>query len=330
MKILFAGTPEFAARHLRALLDSEHELLAVYTQPDRPKGRGKKLAASPVKELAVAAGLPVLQPQSLKSEEAQQALAAFNADIMIVVAYGLILPKAVLDAPQYGCLNVHGSVLPRWRGAAPIQRAIETGDQRSGVTIMQMDAGLDTGDMLLVSECEISANENAASLHDKLAELGPPALLTTLEQVASQTLQPQKQDNALATYAHKIKKAEGEIQWQEPATLIQRKVNAFNPFPVCYTMLNGERLKIHTAQLSQISTDAAPGTVLVADRQHFHVACGENVLVVERLQLPGKKAMSLAEFANGHSQLCPPGTVLGNALGTVPHTVPNTAPGKGE
>ncbi|WP_083607940.1 methionyl-tRNA formyltransferase [Teredinibacter haidensis] len=311
MNILFAGTPEFAARHLQALLDSEHELVAVYTQPDRPAGRGKKLTPSPVKQLALSAGIPVRQPASLKSAEAQQELAAFQPDVMIVVAYGLLLPQQVLDAPKLGCLNVHASLLPRWRGAAPIQRAIEAGDTESGVTIMQMDIGLDTGDMLLKARSVITSEDNAASLHDKLAAQGPSALLETLSLLDKGDTQAEKQNDALANYAHKIDKAEAKINWREPAELIARKVRAFNPFPVCFTTLNGERLKIHTAETSPIGTDAAPGTVLAADRKHFHVACGEGVLMISRLQLPGKKAMSLDEFANGHSHLCPTGTLLG-------------------
>lgn len=311
LKILFAGTPAFAARHLQALLASDHQVVGVYTQPDRPAGRGKKVTPSDVKVVAEKAGIPVMQPASLKSEDAQRDLAAFNADIMVVVAYGLLLPQAVLDAPRLGCINVHASLLPRWRGAAPIQRAIEAGDRESGVTIMQMDIGLDTGAMLLKTLCDIDRDDTAASLHDKLAEIGPPALLNALQLLATGSAQADAQDDSMACYASKIDKAEAEIRWQEPAELISRKVRAFNPFPVCFTTLSGDRLKIHTANPGPISTDALPGTVLVADRQHFHVACGEGVLMVERLQLPGKKPMSLSEFANGHAHLCPAGTVLG-------------------
>ncbi|SMF14965.1 methionyl-tRNA formyltransferase [Alteromonadaceae bacterium Bs31] len=311
LKIIFAGTPHFAAKHLQALRDSKHSVMAVYTQPDRPAGRGKKLTPSPVKSLAEAAEIPVLQPATLKDLDTQATLAAFQADIMVVVAYGLLLPQAVLDTPRLGCINVHASLLPRWRGAAPIQRAIEAGDTHSGVTIMQMDIGLDTGDMLLKTSCPISTNENSASLHDKLAAIGPPAMLETLDLLSSASAKPQKQDDALANYARKIDKAEAEINWQQPAEVLQRKVNAFNPFPVSYTLLKGERLKIHEAALSANSSGAEPGTVLVADRKQFHVACGEGVLEVSRLQLPGKKAMSLEQFANGHSQLCPAGTLLG-------------------
>jgi len=311
LKIVFAGTPEFAARHLKHLLSSPHEILAVYTQPDRPAGRGKKLTPSPVKTLALKHSLPVLQPASLKSAEAQEELAGIGADVMIVVAYGLLLPPEILGIPTRGCLNVHASLLPRWRGAAPIQRAIEAGDRETGVTIMQMDAGLDTGDMLLVSKCGIDADETSASLHDKLAEIGPPALLKTLEQLAAGETQAQKQDDTLACYAKKIDKAEAQINWQESAALIQRKIRAFNPFPIAYTLLQGERLKIHQADCSAEPTKAEPGSVIAANRDRFQVACGEGSLLVQRLQLAGKKAMSPSEFANGCSQRCPTGTTLG-------------------
>jgi len=311
LKILFAGTPEFAARHLRALLDSEHHIVAVYTQPDRPAGRGKKLTASPVKQLALENQLPVLQPVSLKNEDSQQELAAFNADVMIVVAYGLILPQPVLDAPRYGCINVHASLLPRWRGAAPIQRAIEAGDDSSGVTIMQMDIGLDTGDMLLTSSCPISSDDTAASLHDKLAELGPPALLSILSQMEQGNLAPEKQDDSLASYASKIEKSEALINWHDSADVIQRKICAFNPFPVCFTTLGDARLKIHQANWQAHTSDATPGTVLTADRHQLLVQCGKHALSITRIQLPGKKVMTLDEFANGHSHLCPSGTLLG-------------------
>ncbi|WP_019605574.1 methionyl-tRNA formyltransferase [Teredinibacter turnerae] len=305
-KLIFAGTPEFAAAHLRALLASEHDIVAVYTQPDRPAGRGKKLTASPVKTLAQEHDLPVYQPASLRSAEAQAELAALGAEVMIVVAYGLILPQAVLDAPRLGCLNVHGSILPRWRGAAPIQRAIEAGDTYSGVTIMQMDAGLDTGAMLLKRECPIQINDTASDLHDRLAELGPPALLDTLAQL--EDLTPEAQDDTQANYAHKIEKAEALLNWRLPAVQLHRQIRAFNPFPICYTMLNGDRLRIHSAELCDMRGE--PGAVLVADRDRLVIACGEASLAVTRLQLPGKKAMTPAEFANGHSHLCPVGARL--------------------
>lgn len=311
MNILFAGTPDFAARHLAALLASEHHVLAVYTQPDRPAGRGKKLTPSPVKQLALAHQLPVQQPQSLKDDEAQRELASWNADVLVVVAYGLLLPQAVLDAPRLGCLNVHASLLPRWRGAAPIQRAIEAGDTESGVTIMQMDIGLDTGNMLRKAHCTIDVTDNTASLHDKLAALGPPALLQTLEDLSLARTTPEKQDDAEANYARKIDKTEALINWQESAQVIQRKVRALNPFPICYTTIVDKRIKIHAANWDDINVNAAPGTVVRADRKQLHVACGSGMLQITHLQLPGKKAMTLDQFANGHSHLCPVNTRFG-------------------
>ena len=222
LRLIFAGTPDFAAAHLSALIDSEHEILAVYTQPDRPSGRGKKLLPGPVKTTAMAAGLPVLQPPSLKDEAAQQRLAGQGADLMIVVAYGLILPQAVLDAPRLGCLNVHASLLPRWRGAAPIQRAIEAGDKETGVTIMQMDAGLDTGDMLAKASLPISRTTSASSLHDEMAQIGPPLLLDVLATIEDHQRHAEQQRDELATYAHKLDKAEARLDWSQPAEQLAR------------------------------------------------------------------------------------------------------------
>ncbi len=245
LKLVFAGTPEFAAQHLQALLsDGRHDIVAVYTQPDRPAGRGKKPRPSPVKQVAEQAGLPVLQPLNFKQQQDRNALAELGADLMVVVAYGLILPQAVLDIPRLGCVNVHASLLPRWRGAAPIQRAIEAGDADTGVTIMQMAAGLDTGDMLHKVRCAIGADDTSASLHDKLAELGGPALLSALDQLASGAAQPEVQDDALSNYAAKLDKQEGQIDWQRSAIELDRQIRAFIPFPVCYTELDDDRLRI--------------------------------------------------------------------------------------
>ena len=309
LRIIFAGTPEFAAIHLQTLVDSEHQVIAAYTQPDRPAGRGKKLTASPVKKLAEAQGIPVYQPKSLKDEEQQQMLRELNADVMIVVAYGLILPQAVLDTPKYGCINVHASLLPRWRGAAPIQRAIEAGDEETGVTIMQMDAGLDTGDMLVIRRCLIEQNETAASLHDKLAELGGPALAETLQYISTQSLQPEQQNDSQTCYANKIEKAEALINWQESAATIHRKVRAFNPFPICYTTLDGDRVKVWGAsvcdqenpsnQQSALNQQkAVPGTIIEHEKDNLLVACGEGSLELRQLQLPGGKAMAVKDILN--------------------------------
>lgn len=304
LKLIFAGTPEFSAIHLKALIDSKHTLAAVYTQPDRPAGRGKQLRASPVKQIALEAGLPVYQPASLKQSEAQLALASIEADAMIVVAYGLILPQAVLDAPRLGCLNVHASLLPRWRGAAPIQRAIEAGDQETGITIMQMDAGLDTGDMLATRGCAIDEHTTAASLHDKLAALGAPLLLEVLEDLPTFQANRQPQNGELANYAHKILKPESQIDWQHSAVKLGQLVRAFNPFPVCFSMLDGQRVKIWQARPAGIATLPDPaGTILQANREGILVNCGSGQLSIERLQLPGGKAVSAAQILNARSEL---------------------------
>ncbi len=305
LNIVFAGTPDFAARHLQALVASEHTVCGVYTQPDRPAGRGKKISTSDVKNLALKHELPIFQPDSLKSPEAQKELAELNCDLMVVVAYGLLLPSAVLDIPRLGCINVHGSILPKWRGAAPIQRAVEAGDDITGVTIMQMDEGLDTGDMLLVKDCPIHDHDTSADIYDRLSDIGPPALLEVVKQLAENRAQPQKQDNALSTYAKKIEKSEAEINWQNSATIIDRKVRAFNPFPICYTTLKGERLRVHRARLldtDQINSNSKPGVLAIVN-DRIMVQCGEGVLEILSLQLPGKKAMDTADFLNGFSSV---------------------------
>lgn len=299
LKILFAGTPEFAARHLDALISSHHNVVSVYTQPDRPAGRGKKLHASPVKQLAEAAGITVRQPQSLKTSDEQAELAAQGADIMVVVAYGLLLPQAVLDIPRLGCINVHASLLPRWRGAAPIQRAIEAGDRETGITIMQMEAGLDTGPMLLRSTCPIKADDTAGELHDRLAELGPPSLTQALDHLASTGLAAQTQDASHATYAAKLSKEEARIDWQQPAAEIARRIRAFNPFPVAFTELDGERLRIFAAEPSASGHVSPPGTLFV-DSDTLEVACGEGSLLrLREVQLPGKKTVAVDALLRG-------------------------------
>ena len=315
LKIIFAGTPDFASVHLQALLDSEHSVIAVYTQPDRPAGRGKKLLASPVKQLAAQHDIPVYQPQSLRDQAAQQELAALNADVMVVVAYGLILPQVVLDTPRHGCVNVHASLLPRWRGAAPIQRAIEAGDAESGVAIMQMEAGLDTGPVLVERRCAITARETGGSLHDKLAKIGAPALLEALQQLAEGSAQPQAQDDALASYAGKISKQEAEIDWQRPAAELEQKIRAFNPFPVCWTTYSDskgeQRLRVYSAQLERGCHSDVPGTILAADAEGILVACGREALRLQLLQLPGKKALPAEEILKGYRDLFAPDKRLG-------------------
>ena len=314
LKLVFAGTPEFAAQHLRFLLDSgQHDIVAVYTQPDRPAGRGKKPRPSPVKNIALEQGLPVYQPLNFKAEEDRQALAALGADLMVVVAYGLILPQSVLDIPRLGCVNVHASLLPRWRGAAPIQRAIEAGDSESGVTIMQMAAGLDTGDMLRKVSCAITANDTAASLHDRLADMGGPALLETLNSLADGTAVAESQDDTLSNYAAKIDKQEAILDWRKPATQLDREIRAFIPFPICYTTLGEDRLRVWQALPQDNSPGAAtPGTIIHTDKQGITVACGEGTLLLQALQLPGARQLSVAEILNGHAARFSPGTVLGS------------------
>ena len=287
MRIVFAGTPDIAATVLQALVASEHEIVAVYTQPDRPAGRGRKLTASPVKQLAQVHDIPVLQPTTLREASSVSTLAQYEADLMVVVAYGLILPEAILTTPKCGCWNIHVSLLPRWRGAAPIQRAIEVGDVQTGVTIMQMDAGLDTGDILLQQTCAIHATDTAASLHDRLADLGANALIQALTQLTQQTLTPTPQSADGVTYAEKLTKSEAEIDWQQPADLIARKVRAFNPWPVAFCNLAGERMRIW--QATAISgKHPTPGQVISASKQGMDIATAEGVLRVTELQLPGK------------------------------------------
>ncbi|MDG1813772.1 MAG: methionyl-tRNA formyltransferase [Porticoccaceae bacterium] len=305
MKIIFAGTPDFAATHLQALI-RQHDIVAVYTQPDRPAGRGKKLTASPVKLLAAQNNLDIYQPQSLKDAEQQAILARLKADIMVVVAYGLILPQVILDTPRLGCINVHGSILPRWRGAAPIQRAVEAGDNETGITIMQMDAGLDTGAMLTITRCTVDANETSGSLYNKLAALGGPALLGTLDKIEAGTAVATAQDNDQSTYAKKIDKIEALINWSESAAIIDRRIRAFNPFPAAYTEIGGQRVKIWGAQVAS-EQQASPGQILAADNNGLLVACGQGCLLLTEIQLAGKSRMPVSEILRSRAELFAPG-----------------------
>ncbi|QXA16605.1 methionyl-tRNA formyltransferase [Aeromonas sp. FDAARGOS 1403] len=310
LKLIFAGTPDFAARHLAALLSSDHEVVAVYTQPDKPAGRGQKLTASPVKELALAHDLPVYQPASLRKEEAQAELAALGADLMVVVAYGLILPKVVLDTPRLGCINVHGSLLPRWRGAAPIQRSIWAGDAETGVTIMQMDVGLDTGAMIRKISCPIAADETSASLYDKLAELGPQALVDTIDAMAAGDTAAEAQDDALANYAEKLSKEEARIDWSLEAVTIERCIRAFNPWPISWFEVADQTIKVWQAEVITQDHGQRAGTLLKADKQGIDVATGKGVLRLLTLQPPGKKAMSVTDLLNSRRDWFEPGTQL--------------------
>ncbi|ELC7366506.1 methionyl-tRNA formyltransferase [Stenotrophomonas maltophilia] len=303
MRIVFAGTPEFAVSSLRAAA-RHHEVVAVYTQPDRPAGRGRGLAPSPVKLEAVARGIPVYQPESLKDEAAQQQLRDLQPDLMVVVAYGLILPKAVLAIPTHGCWNVHASLLPRWRGAAPIQRAIQAGDAKTGVCLMQMEAGLDTGPVLLHQELPIAATDTGGQLHDKLAELGAQVLsdgLGLLRAGIKPIARPQPEQGV--TYAHKLDKAEAKLDWAQGAGALARTVRAFNPWPIAEATLAGERVRIHGAVALEADHGQAPGTVLAASRDGIDIACGQGALRLRVLQREGGKAITAADYLNARRDL---------------------------
>jgi len=326
MGLIFAGTPEFAATMLAALLTGPNPVLAVYTQPDRPAGRGRRTTASPVKRLALEHGLPVEQPKSLAGAAQCQALADYRADAMVVAAYGLLLPRTILDTPPLGCINVHASLLPRWRGAAPIQHAILAGDHETGISIMQMDAGLDTGPVLMRAPCPIHDDDTAGSLHDRLAALGAATLMRTLEGVVAGGLQAAPQDESLATHAPRIAKGDGLLDWSRPAEVLERQVRAFNPWPVAFTFLPGapdsnpsagragERLRIWSARPVPGDRQAPPGTVLASGPKGIDVATGQGALRILTLQAAGKRIMSSGDYLNARSLgtgtiLAPPDTI---------------------
>ena len=310
LRIIFAGTPDFAARHLDALLSSGHKVVGVFTQPDRPAGRGKKLMPSPVKVLGEEHGLPIFQPTSLRPQENQQLVADLNADVMVVVAYGLILPKAVLDMPRLGCVNVHGSLLPRWRGAAPIQRSLWAGDAETGVTIMKMDVGLDTGDMLFKLACPITNEDTSATLYDKLADLGPQGLIETLQQLADNTATPEVQDEALVTYAEKLSKEEAQLDWSLSAAQLERCIRAFNPWPMSWMMIDDQPVKVWKASVIDGDTSEEPGTIIEVSKQGIQVATAKGILNLESLQPAGKKAMSAQDLLNSRREWFIPGNRL--------------------
>ena len=300
LSVVFAGTPEFSAPALEALVASRHRVVAVYTQPDRPAGRGQQLAMSAVKQSALRHGLPVEQPATLRDPAAVEKLASWRADLMVVVAYGLILPANVLAIPALGCLNIHASLLPRWRGAAPIHRALLAGDVETGVTIMRMDAGLDTGPMLLERSTAIAASDTAASLHDRLASMGAQALLESIDGLLDGSIVDRPQPAHGATYAAKLRKDEAAIDWSKPAVEIDRQVRAFNPWPVAETCWNEQQLRIWEASVVQDDAKAAPGTVVAADAAGIRVATGSGLLNLLRVQLAGRKAVTASEFLNAH------------------------------
>jgi methionyl-tRNA formyltransferase len=312
VRVIFAGTPDFAATHLQAILDDDrYQLVAIYTQPDRPAGRGKKITQSPVKKLALANDIQLEQPASLTDIKTQETIARLEADVLIVVAYGLILPRAVLDIPRLGCINVHGSILPKWRGAAPIQRAIEAGDRETGVTVMQMDVGLDTGPMLTTSQCTIDDKETSASLYSKLAVLGAQALINTLEKMRSGTAVGIAQDSTQSSYADKIAKQESLIDWSASVTEIERRVRAFNPFPAAYSLVNGQRIKIWLASADSRDYHGVPGEILSADNDGLLVKCGNGALLISTIQLAGKPKMCVSEALKSRASIFSPGNRLG-------------------
>ena len=304
LRIAFAGTPAFSVPCLQAALASGAEVVGVWTQPDRPAGRGKQIVASPVKTAALARGLPVFQPDSLKSEAAREPLRALEPDLMVVVAFGLILPQAVLSIPRLGCWNVHASLLPRWRGAAPIQRAIEAGDTETGVCLMQMEKGLDTGPVLLELRTPVMPGDTGGTLHDRLSELGAQVLADGLARLREGSLpapQPQPADGV--TYAHKLDKGEARLDWTQPATALANTVRAFNPWPVAEAQLAGERVRVHEAAALLLAHGRAPGTVLLAGRDGIDIACGEGALRLRTLQRDGGKPMAAADYLNGRREL---------------------------
>jgi len=301
VRLVFAGTPDFAVTALDALHAAGHDIVGVYTQPDRPAGRGRKLTPSPVAQRAAALGLPTFKPERLRGEAEQAELRALAPDVMVVVAYGLILPQAVLDIPPHGCLNIHASVLPRWRGAAPIQRAIEAGDTESGVTIMRMDAGLDTGPMLLVERTPIDESTTAATLHDTLAGMGARLIVDALAGLAAGTLQATPQPAEGATYAKKLDKDEARIDWTQPAAVIARRIRAFNPAPGAWTELDGERVRCFDARAIAASETNEPGHIVRAGTEGIDVAAGDGLVRLLQLQWPGGKPLSAAQIASGRA-----------------------------
>ena len=315
LRIVFAGTPEFASQHLQALIDSRHKVVAVYTQPDKPSGRGRKLSLSAVKKTALTHELPLYQPASLADASTQDSLKLHQPDVMVVVAYGLLLPSPVLDIPRYGCINVHGSLLPRWRGAAPVQRAVIAGDKKTGITVMQMDCGLDTGDMLHKLSVPILNSDTSATLYDKLSRLGSIALKEVLDQISTDTVCQEKQDNDLATYAHKITKEEGRVDWSLPAEKLSCLIRGLNPWPVAWTELQGMVVRLWDIDIidnlpSDPLSQVVPGTIVHGDKSSVFVACGQQALSLKSIQLPGKRRMDIRDVLNSRRDMFTAGKVF--------------------
>ncbi len=303
LRIIYAGTPEFAVPALEALIASQHDVVAVYTQPDRPAGRGRKIHFGPIKQVAVKAGIAVEQVESFKTEEALETLRAYQADLIIVAAYSLLLPQSVLDIPRYGCLNIHGSLLPRWRGAAPIHRAIQAGDKETGVTIMQMALGLDTGDMLYKISCPITPKDTGQSIHDQLAQEGAKALLKTLDLLILGQLKAEAQDDTLSCYAHKLDKKQAEIDWSKSAVEIDRTIRAYNPWPVAYTTKNSKPVRFFMSSVIESTVSGQIGEVVAESKQGIEIITGEGSVLITRLQMPNAKALDVKDFINGRSLL---------------------------
>ena len=310
MKIIFMGTPDFSVGTLEALVEAGHEVVLAVTQPDKPKGRGKEMQFTPVKECALAHNIPVYQPKKIREPECIEELKKYQADVCVVVAFGQILPKEILEMTPYGCINVHASLLPKYRGAAPIQRSLWAGDTETGVTIMQMDVGLDTGDMLYKLSCPITAEDTSGTLYDKLAELGPQGLITTLKQLADGTAKPEVQDETLVTYAEKLSKEEARIDWSLSAAQLERCIRAFNPWPMSWLEIEGQPVKVWKASVIDTTTKAAPGTILEANKQGIQVATGDGILNLLSMQPAGKKAMSVQDLLNSRREWFVPGNRL--------------------
>ncbi|MDG2036710.1 MAG: methionyl-tRNA formyltransferase [Luminiphilus sp.] len=315
LKVVFAGTPDFAARHLEGLIDGPHQVVSVISQPDRPAGRGKRLQHSPVKTVALDEGLPVWQPETLKTAESEVILTRFDCDILIVVAYGLILPAAILPIPRLGCLNVHASLLPRWRGAAPVQRAIEAGDTETGVSVMAMEPGLDTGPVLLTRTLPIQPHHTSGALLNDLAEIGVTALAASLDQIDTLLAAALSQHHDEATYAHKIDKTEAALDWSGDAADLARRIRAFCPAPGCYTHLQSDRFKVLSAYAKAQSHNGRTGEILSADETGLQVGCGDGILVIKEAQLPGAKAQPIATLLNGHRERLQPGQLFNAVTG---------------